>query len=151
MGMIKRILQSFRPIYMEDPFFGRIEFEKVGFWVASPLFKPLGTRVEVLIGADENGPVEADREFYREIERRYETLFEVILDAIIKEAKEEALWKPEFSRESLRKDLRLDTININPQDQGDGRWDITCWVSSIRRMATLLFRNWTIEDVLLEC
>ena len=151
MGMIKRILQSLRPIYMQDPFFGRIRFDKVGFWIASASFKPVGTPVEVLIAADEKGPVEAEREFYREIERRYETLLEIILNAIIEEAKEEALWKPEFSRESLRKDLRLDTINIDPQDQGDARWDITFWINSIGRMATLLFRNWTIEDVLLEC
>jgi len=67
MGMIKRILQSLRPIYMQDPFFGRIRFQKVGFWEASTLFKPLGTRVEVTIDADEKGPVEAEREFYREI------------------------------------------------------------------------------------
>ena len=60
------------------------------------------------------------------------------------------MWKPEFSRESLRKELRVDGLSIYP-DEGDARWEITFWVSSIGRMATLLFRNWTIEDVLLEC
>ena len=151
MGILKKLFQQLRPIYMDDPFFGRMEFEKVGFWATHTLFKPLGREVEVIVLAGETGPIEAQRELYRELERRYEALSEMIIGAIITEAKEEGLWKPESSRESLRKDLRVDTLVVRPQNDSNVRWEITCWVSSIGRMALLFFRNWQIERVLLEC
>lgn len=111
--------------------FGRIEFDRAGFCVASMPFKPVGEPVEVIINADQTGPTEAQRELYREVEGRYEGLLEVIVDAITEEAQEEGLWKPQFSRESLRTDLRLDTISIDRQDEGDAKWDVTYWVNSI--------------------
>lgn len=78
-----------KDIYFEerkisDPFFGDLLFMQVpkpnqSYWEGAALFEPTQTKIEYMIDADENGPEEPQRAFYREFVQNYPDIRETIM------------------------------------------------------------------------
>ncbi|RYY59753.1 MAG: hypothetical protein EOO12_15900, partial [Chitinophagaceae bacterium] len=67
-----------KPLF-NDPFFGALRYYEAAsgnFYSGTRDFAPLGRPVEILIEADESGPSEEQREFFRSVERDYRLLQE---------------------------------------------------------------------------
>ncbi|WBA43982.1 hypothetical protein [Hymenobacter canadensis] len=74
---------------MEDPFFGPLRFMKGTtanyYYEGSGVFAPTGQTIEYFIDSDENGPSEAQREFYRHLQMEFNTYVTQIKPLIIDE------------------------------------------------------------------
>jgi hypothetical protein len=61
------------PVTMHDPYFGDL-VRSYNDWTGHIYFSPLGAEISVALEAEEQGPTEAQREFFRQIESRYAAL-----------------------------------------------------------------------------
>ena len=73
--MFNELLDLVRPVFLTDPVFGRLRFQRVGLWEGSVEFPPVGGTVEVLVDADRSGPSEDQRRLLRELIGMYPALW----------------------------------------------------------------------------
>lgn len=89
MSILTPFLKKFRPLAIEDPFFGSLTYMKmpkgrVSYWEATRLFSPTNREIELFIDAPapEQPPSESQRRFFSSVEHRFKevlTSAEVIL------------------------------------------------------------------------
>ncbi|WP_285608087.1 hypothetical protein [Geothrix edaphica] len=78
MGLLSGLLKKFRPLQVDDSFFGRITYMKVhtanaSYWEAKRSFAPTGREIELFIDAPapEQPPNTLQRQFFENVESRF--------------------------------------------------------------------------------
>lgn len=140
MNIFKKIAESFKPIMLNDPVFGTLRFQKVGFWEGKVQFKPLSSEIEVLVDGDATGPTEEQRRWFKEIEEKYTSFLPQIIDTAMPQIQE---WNKELTKEKMLKDLKLETISVNKCEPGKHEWDITFNSESLEHWVSVEFTDWT--------
>jgi hypothetical protein len=72
-----------KPIVLNDPIFGEIKSNGKGSFSCDCLFRPIHKKISCFIEADESGPTEEQRQFYKTIEDRYPELRAKIIPVMI--------------------------------------------------------------------
>ncbi|HEY0672092.1 MAG TPA: hypothetical protein VGD27_07500 [Longimicrobiales bacterium] len=75
--MLRKLLHSLvGPPPLDDPVFGRLVFKRrpIAGWHGETVFTPSGTKISLVIDANEAGPGDSQRQLYRKIESRWEDL-----------------------------------------------------------------------------
>ena len=139
MNIFRKIANAFMPLTLDDPVFGKMRFQKVGFWEGKVQFKPLSSEVEVLIDADPDGPTEEQRRWFKEIEGRYSSFLPQIIDAAMPRIRE---WNKELTKDKMLSELKLETISVNKCAQGKHEWDITFHSESLEHWVNVAFTEW---------
>lgn len=83
--MLDFLLKRFRPLELEDLFFGRIVYMKMprgrrSYWEARRVFEPTGREIEVFVDAPapQQPPSVGQREFFSAVERDYLRILEAV-------------------------------------------------------------------------
>lgn len=81
--MLNNLFKIFRPVRLEDPYFGSLLFFKarrgLSYWEGQREFEPLGKTVALFIDAtDSTGPSQAQQRHFRWVETEYRDLCEAI-------------------------------------------------------------------------
>lgn len=94
MGLLSRLLLSFRPATLNDPEFGRLRYMRVGrdpdksYWEAEWLFPPTGTRVSIGLPGTKEGPLLESRAFFLALIPEFERIMtraRPVLDQVFSE------------------------------------------------------------------
>lgn len=113
------------PPLLEDPFFGPLRFMKgttANYYEGSGVFAPTGQTIEYLIDSDENGPSEAQREFYRHLQIEFNTYVTQIKPLIIDEFLN---WRPDFAIQDFGQEFTLLCVTIPQLDTAPVEWDLS--------------------------
>lgn len=89
MGLLSALLQRFRPLVIDDEFFGRMVYMRmpkgrVSYWEAQRPFAPIGREIELFIDAPspEQPPDETQRQFFMDLESGYGEIADAIDPAL---------------------------------------------------------------------
>lgn len=121
MGFLDSLKKALRPLRIDDPFFGKLRYQRAGFWEGKKRLDPLGTEIEVLIDGGEEGPAEANREFYRQFEARYGELEPRIERVLFEELKR---WEDEPPDGGIRDEFSLESIDVPRVDASPLEWEL---------------------------
>lgn len=88
--MLRRLLGKLGPKRKADPLFGELVFLRMpqaarSYWQGAGTFPPTRKEIEYFIHAGEEGPVEAQRRFYRELMGRYGPIVSSVLPLLERE------------------------------------------------------------------
>lgn len=121
MGFLDSLKKVLRPLRIDDPFFGRLRYQRAGFWEGKKRLDPLGAEIEVTIDAGEEGPAEAHREFYRQLEARYAELEPRIAKVLFEELMR---WEDEPPAGGMRDEFSLEGIDVPRADASTLEWEL---------------------------
>jgi hypothetical protein len=83
--VLNKLFSFLGPPKWRDPFFGSLNYMKaapgnLSYWEGERSFRPLGRAIEIFIDtpSPEEGPSEAQREFFRWVERDYKLICSVV-------------------------------------------------------------------------
>jgi hypothetical protein len=146
MGWIDSIKKLIVPIKKQDPFFGLIRYQKVGFWEGKKNFSPLHREYEITIDGDESRPTESQRQFYREIESRYETLQEAIIHDLLQQLQN---WVEEIqiNESEVWEHFTLDGFGIPDLDAGKKDWELVYEFKDDGHYFCIMMNGWDIEGI----
>jgi hypothetical protein len=120
-GFLDSLRKALRPLRIQDPFFGNLRYQSAGFWEGRKRLEPIGADVEVTIDAGEEGPCEANREFYRQLEARYPELEPKIERILFEELK---TWDDEAPSGGIREEFTLEGVDVPRVDASPLEWEI---------------------------
>lgn len=136
-----------KPLF-PDPFFGELRFyeAKTGnFFSGSRAFAPTGGAIDLLIEAEEEGPGEEQRAFFREVEQRYAELKEAagpLLEDLFGDAIDGFAIR-DFDAEFTPVHLRIPRPEPLPR-----QWELTFTSThDDRHQFTVLFSEWKATNV----
>ena len=139
-----------KPLF-NDPFFGELRFyeAKAGsFFGGRRAFAPLGRDLEFLIRADESGPLEAQREFYRTLERDYELLKEKMRPFIEGEFRN---WRDDFRIEDFDREFTLVHLSIPRPEPQPRKWELSfTTLHDAEHQITIEFEEWEATGILID-
>jgi hypothetical protein len=148
------LLDRFKAKTIEDPFFGRVRFDKRHVeWDGAVRFTPLGTEVLISISGDESGPTTADRESFQRLARRYAELSDSLAHELFDlyspflEGPEPSLAQ---SPQELWSILELNVITITGLDQFELLYAFHESVGWDDAMFTVEMSNWQPKAVSLD-
>ena len=148
MGMLQRLKQFFtlpEPQKLNDSVFGVISLTGTNFWEGSVYFAPIGEYIGVFMDASAEGPTKKQRSFYREFETRYETLIPEIADLLYENFVE---WKPDFQREDVWKEFRLEAIDIRNCEVAPLNWELSyACASDDGHSFDIQMSDWNVEGL----
>jgi hypothetical protein len=129
MSIITSLLKKFRPLVIEDQFFGSLTYMKmpkghVSYWEATRHFSPTNREVELFIDAPapEQPPSELQRQFFSSVEYRFKEILtsaEAILRSQFEEWCRQPLGQP-FDVEFTTASFSVPTL---PLEQAN--WEIS--------------------------
>jgi hypothetical protein len=144
MGLLDMIKKAFAPITKEDPFFGTIRFQKVGFWEAKKDFAPESRVYEITIDGGEDRPTESQREFYRTLEHRYPTLKEEIAKELLEQLKN---WREEFTEEDVWEQFSLESFGLSDLDAGQKEWELVYELKDDGHLFCVILKDWEMQGI----
>ncbi len=105
-GLFSRLLRRFKPLEIDDPFFGRLVYMKISgpgisYWESERQFSPCSRQVELLIDAPgpKLPPNEDQREFFNWVEQNYAEILKSI-ESVARPAMEDLMRKPLMAKYS---------------------------------------------------
>jgi hypothetical protein len=124
--VFKRFFDRFKPVRLEDPFFGPLLYMKMprdkSYWEGWRNFSPLDKKVEVFI--DAASPAEAtsepQRHFFRGIERDYRSICADIGDVFRADD-----WAERLMPGTFEEDFSLGSLSIPLCRETDEEWDMS--------------------------
>ena len=122
MSLLRTLRRLFQPTILVDPLFGRLRYQKrAGFWEGRTFFEPANREMEILVDGDENGPTEAQRDFYRTLERRYAALLPDLETVLIEAAGD---WEGGLAHDEVWQTFTLIGIDI-PLPGDSPHWELS--------------------------
>ena len=141
--MLKELLDLIRPVFISDPVFGRLRFQRVGFWEGNVVFPPAGATVEVLLDGGVGGPIEEQRTFFRMLAEKYSSLWPEVEVAMEKSLVD---WRPDGKQE-----YRLVAIDIRPSALSGQECHLGYEASPSGLHPDVEIQGWRVGDVAVEC
>ncbi len=127
--MLDFLFKKFRPLEIEDAFFGRLRYvdvrpEPKSYWEAQRSFPPTGRDIELFIDAPgpEQPPNEHQQRFYTSVEENFSELLAAAEAAILPEL-ESFMGKP--VERPFHDDLTMTGFSIPDADLADAEWDMS--------------------------
>lgn len=128
MGLLSRLLLSFRPATLNDPEFGRLRYMRVGrdpaksYWEAEWLFPPTGTRVSIGLPGTKEGPLLESRAFFLALIPEFERIMtraRPVLDQVFSE------WLGRSLSVDLWSDVTLAGFGVEDPRTTPLEWDVS--------------------------
>lgn len=143
--MWKYLRSVLRPPVIDDPTFGKLVFDRGSrAWEGAVTPPFAGFEVGLLVDADESGPTEQQRAFYRELSGRYSELREAIEDVLL-----EALqnWDPSIRREEVWERFALESISVPRSSRDDRSWELWYTLSEDPHYFCVIFDDWRVDGI----
>ena len=144
MTLIKKAAKVFTPIYKDDPFFGRLRFQKVGFWEGKKYFTPEQREYEFTIDGGDDRPTESQWSFFRTLETRYATLKPEIGKALLAQLRN---WQKRFASKDVWKEFALESFGIPDLDAGQQEWELVYEFKEDGHLFCVVMNGWKIEGI----
>jgi len=129
MGILSNLLNKFRPIEIDDKFFGHLIYMKmpqgrISYWEASRVFSPTGQEIELFIDAPapEQPPDELQRQFLLSIESKYKEIL-LSVEAVLRPQFEEWTRKPLSG--TLDTEFTMTSFSIPYAALHDAEWEMS--------------------------
>ncbi|OAI19158.1 MULTISPECIES: hypothetical protein [Methylomonas] len=129
MSLISSLLKKFRPLEVDDPFFGLITYMKmprgrISYWEATRLFKPSNREIELFIDAPaaELPPNELQRQFFTSVEVRFKEVLKAV-ELVLRPQFEEWTRKPLC--ESFEVEFTMTSFSIPCASLEHAEWEIS--------------------------
>ncbi|WP_295128462.1 hypothetical protein [uncultured Chitinophaga sp.] len=114
-----------KKIILHDELFGEIRFLDFGkhdsYFESKVNFSPDGHPIDCLIPADESGPTEHQRAFYRQLQQNYPAYTEKVKHLIEEEFRH---FNEEFIIVDFSKELELEHIRLPQPEKPDYEWEL---------------------------
>lgn len=133
MTMLRDPFKMFRPLEVDDEFFGHLKYIKlpqgyISYWEATHLFSPMAREIELFVDAPapELPPSELQREFFLTVEQHYSRIL-IEVEAVLRPHFEEWARKPlsgPFTAEFTLTSFSIPNVAIE-----EARWDM-CFEST---------------------
>jgi hypothetical protein len=125
--LLLRGLKSFRPLEVDDEFFGHLVYIKTRtrpYWEAERSFSPSGTEIELFIDAPghEQSPNQAQREFFAWVERDYAAII-IDVERVSRPVFENWFGKP--IEGAFEEEFKLSSFSIPLPTDGPAEWEMT--------------------------
>ena len=137
---------------IDDPVFGSMEAsgQSTGgryYWTGKTRFAPVGEEIFVGINADESGPVQSQRQFYKRIETEYRSHIASITTALEAEAAGVAEGC-EYPPSENGNHFRLEIISISAAEKRPVSWNLTfCWSVDTEWGFEVDMKDWNIDAI----
>jgi hypothetical protein len=116
-----------KPLILQDELFGPLTYIKAkdpskSYFMGSGVFAPTNDEIELYIFTYENGPSQAEREFYKTVENSYDSLITMMIPLVEIELKKqgESHKVKNFKDEFKVRELTIPALNKKPF-----HWEIT--------------------------
>ena len=129
MSILKSLLKIFRPLIIDDPFFGSLTYMKmpkgrISYWEATRFFAPTNREVELFIDtpAPEQPPSDLQRQYFSDVETRFKEILaaaEIVLRPKFEAWSRQSLVQP-FASEFIMTSFSIPAL---PLEQAD--WEIS--------------------------
>ena len=115
------------PPLLHDPFFGPLRFQQgtqhsTSYFEGTGLFAPTGQTIEYFIDAEEDGPSEDQRAFYRRLQTDFVQHRVRIEPLIVDEFRN---WRPDFTIQNFTQEFTLLAVTIPQLDTSPVEWDLS--------------------------
>ncbi len=152
MKVLQELLRRFKPLEIEDAFFGRLIYMKmpkgrISYWEAKRRFLPTKTDIELFIDApgDELPPSELQRHFFTTIERDY-IQYIAAADAVLRPEFEK--WTRSPLSTPFEAEFTMTSFSIPNTRIEEAEWDISFESRTDRNhLFTVSFRSKTAREV----
>lgn len=135
----------FRPLVIEDPTFGKLVFDRGSRAWEGALRPPFAEgEVGLLVAADESGPTERQREFYRKLSERYAELRNAIEDVLLDALQN---WDSSVGREEVWDRFTLESMSLPRSSRDDWVWELCYTLSGDPHYFCIMFDDWSVEGV----
>jgi hypothetical protein len=125
--MFRKLLDRFRPVRVEDPFFGPLLYmkmprDRLSYWEGARRFAATGKTAEVFIDAASptEPPMQAQRDFFRRLETDYPEVCSIVADAFAEDE-----WARKLMKGPFEKAFSLSSLSIPLCVEPDEEWEIT--------------------------
>lgn len=135
------------PKTVQDPVFGRLEFDDESFWEGKVSFSPLDQEVDITVNAGPSGPEEWQRQWMRQIEAKFESFLPKIIDAVWEEVKD---WPGGPEKGDLADEMELEGLHIVDNIDGKAGWTLTYYLDAIGHWPTIELAEWDIQYVMID-
>jgi hypothetical protein len=129
---------------IEDPVFGKLHFQSVGFWEGRCHFPPVAKEIDITVDADLSGPTELHRRFFNEQCERWPSLLQSSQELFMEPAKS---WIDDFSPNRLWDYLDLEGIGVPNPTWEEPSWEATFWCDDAGHWFDVSFEGWTAKYV----
>lgn len=133
-----------RPLVKDDPVFGRIRYQRAGFWEGDVYFAPEDRRYGITIDGGPDRPTDAQRAFFHELETRYPALKAVFADDLLEQLQN---WNPEIRAEDVWAHFTLESFGLPDLAAGERAWEMIYELHDDGHLFGLLLEDWTVTGV----
>ena len=155
MGLLGALLKKFRPLEVEDEFFGHLVYMKmpkgrIAYWEAKRLFSPSGREIELFIDAPgpEQAPAELQREFFAAVERNYSKIVTAV-ESVLRSQFEEWTGKPLAA--PFDSEFTMTSFSIPHAPLGVAQWEMSYESrSDANHLLTVSFQGETATRVTID-
>lgn len=144
MRIIESIRSLFEPPTKDDPFFGSIRYQRVGFWEAKLYFAPEEDTFEITIDGDADGPTLSQKHFYQELEHRYGALKAEIGRELLNMLQN---WRPEARSDDVWAQFRLESFGIPDLDAGKDEWELVYENLEDGHFFCVILQSWQVQGI----
>lgn len=100
--------------------------------------------VGLLVEADEDGPSERQREFYRELTARYSELRAAIEDDLLEQLKN---WDSSIDRKEVWERFTLESMSISKLSDDDRNLELCYTLSDNPHYFCVILEDWSVEGI----
>lgn len=152
--VLRQIFNSLTSLFLSqrveliDEDFGQLQFVSTqklqSCWESMPIiFNPTKTEISFIIEADESGPTEKQREFYKDLEANYFKYFETVCYPYLKREIEETWYKKEgLTEDEFKNGFLPESISFNTFKNEILNWEITFICEFDTHYFTIEMSNW---------
>ena len=145
MSFWEAIQRRLSPLRISDPFFGDLRYQRHAcFWEGCKLFSPVNREVEFTLEADEQGPTEQQRQFFRDLESRYPELSHPVEKLLLEER---TMWTQEPLTGSVWDEFVLEGFDIPKCDAPRLNWELGFQSSSSGYCYMVAMSGWEPQSV----
>ncbi|HEX3037170.1 MAG TPA: hypothetical protein VHT73_18955 [Thermodesulfobacteriota bacterium] len=144
MSILDRLKKTFSPITKEDPFFGNIRYQKVGFWEGRKYFAPEKREYEITIDGGEDRPTESQRQFFRELELRYPSLKGEFSKDLLEQLRN---WNEDCDEKDLWNQFELESFGLPDIDAGQKEWELVFEHKESGHYFCIMINEWNVEGI----
>ncbi|HSE82916.1 MAG TPA: hypothetical protein VLB01_00040 [Thermodesulfobacteriota bacterium] len=144
MSVLNRIKKALSPLTKEDPFFGNIRYQKVGFWEGKKYFAPEQKEYEITIDGGEDRPTESQRQFFRELELRYPGLKWEFSKDLSEQLRN---WDENWDEKDLWSHFELESFGLPDIDAGQMEWELVYEHKESGHYFCIMMNGWSVEGI----
>jgi hypothetical protein len=146
MNFFRRVREKILPVTIDDPLFGRLKsWKNFGLWFGRVHFRPIDCDIDFQIPADENGPQEYQRQFFRELDTKYHELLPIFELALTDEY---GRWMKKPLPTNIWNEFSVWVLDLPEKDTTPREWSITFSSKSIDGQFTIFMNDWAIVETI---